>query len=45
MLVGLTPIGRATIAALRLNRPPVVNLRRMLHTLGRHPPADPEEQP
>jgi 5-methylcytosine-specific restriction endonuclease McrA len=37
-IVGLTPIGRATIEKLRLNREGVVNLRRVLYTLGKHPP-------
>jgi hypothetical protein len=39
-LIGLSPIGRATIEALHLNRAPVVNLRRMLHALGKHPPPE-----
>jgi hypothetical protein len=38
-LIGLTPIGRATIAELRLNRENVVNLRRVLLHIGKHPPA------
>ncbi|MEK7833254.1 MAG: HNH endonuclease [Acidobacteriota bacterium] len=38
-LIGLTPIGRATIAALDLNRPGVINLRRSLFRDGLHPPA------
>lgn len=37
-LIGLTPTGRATITELRLNRVPVVNLRRVLAAIGRHPP-------
>ena len=37
-LLGLTPIGRATVARLRLNRRGVVNLRRVLKSLNRHPP-------
>jgi hypothetical protein len=37
-LIGLTPIGRATIEELRLNREPVVNLRRVLIAVGKHPP-------
>ena len=36
-LVGLTPTGRATIEALRLNREGVVNLRRALIAQGEHP--------
>lgn len=35
---GLTPIGRATIEALQLNRSALVNLRRVLHLAGEHPP-------
>lgn len=37
-VVGVTHIGRATVAALRLNRPGIVNLRRALRSLGEHPP-------
>jgi HNH endonuclease len=37
LLVGISPIGRATIAKLRLNRPSVVNLRRILIQLGELP--------
>jgi hypothetical protein len=39
-VVGMTATGRATVAALRLNRPGVINLRRLLFTAGQHPPAD-----
>jgi hypothetical protein len=39
MLLGLTPTGRATIDLLELNRPGVVNLRRILYAYGEHPPA------
>ena len=38
-LVGLTPTGRATIEELRLNRANVVNLRRVLLLVGKHPPS------
>lgn len=38
LIVGLTPIGRATIAALALNRAGLVNLRRVLFLAGEHPP-------
>lgn len=38
--IGLTPIGRATVKTLRLNRPGVVNLRQLLRTTGQHPPSD-----
>ena len=38
LMVGLTPTGRATIAALQLNRRGLVNLRRLLYAFGEHPP-------
>jgi hypothetical protein len=38
MIIGLTQIGRATIATLKLNREEVVNFRRVLVALGEHPP-------
>jgi len=37
-LVGLTPIGRATIAALKMNRPQLIRVRRMWVKVGEHPP-------
>jgi hypothetical protein len=43
LILGVTPIGRATVEKLQLNRDGVVNLRRALHVIGRHPPAEPEE--
>ena len=39
-IIGLTATGRATIAALNLNRQSVVNLRRVLIPTGWHPPQD-----
>ena len=39
-LLGPTPTGRATVEKLDLNRPGVVNLRRLLLTAGLHPPED-----
>ena len=39
LMLGLTPTGHATIAALHLNRLELVNLRRMLHQFGEHPPT------
>jgi HNH endonuclease len=44
-ILGLTPTGRATIARLDLNRPEVVNLRRLLILVAQHPPREmlPEE--
>ena len=38
LIVGLTPTGRATVEALYLNREGVVNLRRLLYAIGKHPP-------
>jgi hypothetical protein len=38
-LVGLTPTGRATITALRMNRPSLIRLRRLWVNLREHPPA------
>jgi HNH endonuclease len=40
IIIGLTPIGRATVQTLRMNRAGVVNLRQLLHTAGQHPPGD-----
>jgi hypothetical protein len=37
---GLTPTGRATIEALRLNREGLVNLRWALYEVGEHPPTE-----
>jgi 5-methylcytosine-specific restriction endonuclease McrA len=39
ILVGLSPIGRATIAALQLNRPMILAIRREESERGRNPPA------
>jgi len=39
-LVGVTPTGRATIAALYLNRPSLVKARRAWVSVGWHPPLD-----
>ncbi|MCY7375918.1 MAG: HNH endonuclease [Pyrinomonadaceae bacterium] len=38
--VGITPIGRATVEALKLNRHGLVNLRRVLYAIGKHPPLE-----
>ncbi|MEB3343156.1 HNH endonuclease signature motif containing protein [Okeania sp.] len=38
IVIGLTPTGRATIEALKLNREGVVNLRQVLYSVGEHPP-------
>jgi hypothetical protein len=39
LVIGLTAIGRSTVEALRINRPGVVNLRRVLLIAGEHPPV------
>ncbi len=39
-ILGLTPLGRATVEALQLNREALVNLRRVLVQAGEHPPHD-----
>ena len=39
IIIGVTPTGRATVEALKMNRPGVVNLRRVLYVLGEHPPG------
>ena len=38
LVMGLTPTDRATTEKLRLNRPGVVNLRRILFAMDLHPP-------
>jgi len=40
LVIGLTPIGRATVQTLRMNRAGVVNLRQLLHNAGQHPHGD-----
>jgi len=40
LVIGLTPTGRATVETLQLNREGVVNLRRVLYTMGEHPPGN-----
>jgi hypothetical protein len=40
LVVGLTPCGRATVEALRLNNEYVVEARRFWVEAGWHPPAD-----
>ncbi len=37
-VVGITSIGRATVNALQMNRLGLVNLRRALYIIGKHPP-------
>ncbi|MBC8548305.1 MAG: HNH endonuclease [Candidatus Brocadiales bacterium] len=38
-IIGITPIGRATVEELGLNREGLVNLRRILYEAGEHPPV------
>gem|GEM_PF-4995517 len=38
LIIGITPIGRATVEELQLNRNGVVNLRKVLYQMGEHPP-------
>ncbi|OIO95145.1 MAG: HNH endonuclease [Anaerolineae bacterium CG2_30_64_16] len=40
LIVGLTSTGRATVNAIRLNRPALVNARRLWIQIGSHPPQD-----
>src|SRR5262249_23484325 len=40
MTIGISPTGRATVAALDLNREGVVALRQALVLIGAHPPSD-----
>jgi hypothetical protein len=37
-VVGLTAVGRATIATLRMNRPAMVRVRRLWAAMSEHPP-------
>ena len=37
---GLTPIGRATVITLKMNRTELINLRRALVAILKHPPSD-----
>lgn len=39
-IIGLTPIGKATVTALALNRQRVINIRSADQAVGRHPPAE-----
>jgi hypothetical protein len=39
MILGVTPVGRATVDTLQLNREALVNLRRVLVAAGEHPPV------
>jgi hypothetical protein len=37
-VVGLTPAGRATVAAFKMNRPQMIRVRKMWVALNEHPP-------
>lgn len=39
-IIGLTPTGRATVAALAFNRARIINIRAADREIGRHPPPD-----
>ena len=39
-IIGLTPVGRATVAALNMNHPGIVEARRRWARVGWHPPRD-----
>ncbi len=41
LIMGITPTGRATIAALKLNRESLANLRGTLFLTGKHPSVEP----
>ncbi|MBI5387957.1 MAG: HNH endonuclease [Verrucomicrobia bacterium] len=43
MVIGLTAVGRATVEALRLNRPHLQHLRAALREAGFHPPPSRQE--
>ncbi len=38
IIIGVEAVGRATIAALKINRPALVRLRKLWYKLGEHPP-------
>jgi hypothetical protein len=39
-VVGITPIGRATLLALKMNHPVIIEARRLWVAVGWHPPAE-----
>lgn len=45
LIIGLAPIGRATVATLVLNRERVINIRAADKAVGRHPPVSDPIQP
>jgi 5-methylcytosine-specific restriction endonuclease McrA len=44
-ILGLTATGRATVEALQLNRPELLNLRKLLYAAGEHPLPDATDAP
>lgn len=40
IIIGITPIGRATVSCLKVNRQGAVNLREALREFGVHPPKN-----
>ena len=42
-VIGLTATGRATVEALQLNRPELINLRKLLYAAGEHPLPESED--
>lgn len=40
LIIGLTPRGRATVIALQMNHPDIVNARRLWGSVGWHPPEE-----
>lgn len=40
LIIGVTPTGRATVAALNINRPTLVRSRRLWVSVGWHPPKE-----
>lgn len=43
LIIGITPIGCATVETMKLNREGLVNLRRLLYSIGEHPPIESED--
>lgn len=39
IIIGISPVGRATVACLKMNRQEAVNLREALRQFGVHPPT------
>lgn len=45
LLLGITPTGRATVEALKLNREGLIAMRQVLYARGLHPPRMPGPRP